>query len=170
MKIGYYHKKASGDFNGDANPYWPQWYTWPDLRIFGENSNGWRNTLDVYATTIHEIAHASHWDLSGKIIFISTKTIVVESWARGVQWYLTRMIYSGYQPPYNFGDYTGVVEDLIDGISSTTSYDQVSGYTMNQIEQAVYGAKNWNDWKYNIKHKYENVTENQLDSLFNYWD
>ncbi len=47
---------------------------------------------------------------------------------------------------------------------------QSNDVTMNQIEQALYGAKNWNDWKYNIKHNYENVTENQLDSLFNYWD
>ncbi len=168
--IGYYHRKAKKEINGDANPYWPSWYTWPDLRIFGENSLGWRNTRDIYATTIHEIAHASHWDLSGKTTFIATKTIVAESWARGVQWHLTRMIYSGYQPPYSFGDYTGIVQDMIDGISSTTSYDQVSGYTMNQIEQAVKGAKTWDDWKNNIKNKYSNGTENQLDNLFIHWD
>jgi len=169
LKIGYYHRSANENINGDANPYWPQWYTWPDIRIFGENSNGWRNTRDIFATSIHELAHASHWDLVGKLDFINTSTIVAESWARGVQWAITRNSYAGYRPPYSFGSYTGVVEDLVDGLGGTGSYDQVSGYTMYQIEQALKGAKTWTEWKNNIKNKYDNATENQLDNLFTYW-
>lgn len=170
LKIGYYHRMANDEINGDANPYWPQWYTWPDLRIFGENSSGWRNTRDIFSTTIHELAHASHWDLSGNVTFIATSTIVAESWARGVQWAITQTIYSGYIPDYRIGDYTGIVQDLVDGTGGAGSYDQVSGYTMNQIEQAVNGAKTWDDWKNNLKNNYTNGTENQLDNLFNHWD
>ncbi len=38
-------------------------------------------------------------------------------------WELTRMVYTGYIPPY-FTNYTGVVQDMIDGAEG---YDQVSG-------------------------------------------
>ncbi|MDF1551397.1 MAG: hypothetical protein P1P88_26485, partial [Bacteroidales bacterium] len=76
----------------------------------------------------------------------------------------------GLSPSYRIGDYTGLVQDMVDGISSAYNYDQVSGYTMNQIEQALKGAKKWEDWKNNLKNKYDNVTENLLDDLFNHWD
>jgi hypothetical protein len=101
-----------------------------------------------------------------KKAFRNSSTIVAESWASGVEWELTRMIYSNYEPDY-FSDYTGVVEDMIDGISG---YDQVSGYTIRQLEDAVRERETWGDWKTNIKHKYNNATEDNLESLFNYWD
>jgi hypothetical protein len=95
---------------------------------------------------------------------------VAESWARGVQWELTRMVY----PPTIMVDYpiytniyTGVVQDMIDGISGN---DQVTGYTIRQIEDALPGQLTWNAWKTNIKNLYNNATENNLDALFNYWD
>lgn len=68
-----------------------------------------------------------------------------------------------------FGNYTGVVEDLVDGISGPESYDQVEEYSMHQIEQALKNAKKWDEWKNNIKNKYDNETESHLDNLFNYW-
>jgi hypothetical protein len=165
MKIGYYHRKAKKEINGDANPYWPQWYTWPDLRIFGENTYGWRNTRDIYSTTIHELAHASHWDLSGKTTFNKTENKVTESWARGVQWWLTRKVYTGYSPDY-FEDYSGIVEDMVDGING---YDQVSGYTMKELEDALNEQKTWSNWRDNIKNKYNNGTESKIDELFSHW-
>ncbi|MBT9151775.1 MAG: hypothetical protein DDT40_01971 [candidate division WS2 bacterium] len=36
---------------------------------------------------------------------------------------------------------------------------------MYQIEQALIGATTWTEWKYNIKNKYDNETENQLYNL-----
>ncbi|ADV50720.1 hypothetical protein Celal_3456 [Cellulophaga algicola DSM 14237] len=138
-------------------------------RFFGINSairiyNPTRNTMDLYGTIIHELAHASHWnmDRSG---YNGADDYVVESWARGVQWELTRMVYSGYQPPY-FNEYTGVVQDMIDGISGV---DQVSGYSIRQIEDALDGQDNWNGWRINIKNKHTNGTENNLEALFNIW-
>lgn len=140
---------------------WRALGAWNPIKIYSYG----RPTKDTYATTIHELAHASHWKMDNKA-FRNSSTIVAESWARGVQWELTRMIYSNYKP-YYFSDYTGVVEDMIDGISG---YDQVSGYTIRQLEDALRERETWDDWKTNIKNKYNNATENNLESLFNYWD
>ena len=107
-----------------------------------------------------------------------------ESWARGVQWELTRMVYPSYVPLYSRKDYTGVVQDMIDGFKTTTSRyhsiyevgsyksysDQVPGYTIRQLEDALRERETWADWKTNIKHKYNNATEDNLELLFNYWD
>jgi len=116
--------------------------------------------------------------------FNNTDLIVKESWARGVQRQLTRMIYSSYSPTYSRLDYTGIVQDMIDGNKTTRSYyhskfdtysyktyaDQVSGYSIKQIEDALKGQKNWNGWRDNIKNKFNNGTENNLDAAFTYWN
>ena len=94
------------------------------------------------------------------------------------------MVYPSYSITYSRKDYTGVVQDMIDGFKTTTSRyhsiydvesyksysDQVPGYTIRQLEDALRERETWADWKTNIKHKYYNATENNLDSLFNYWD
>lgn len=144
---------------------------------------------DIYGTVIHELAHASHWDIDA-YDFNSTEPIVKESWACGVEIELTIMVYSNYWRNYGRLNYTGIVEDLIDGIGSKytiywfdyindtwgSSYiyksysDQVSGYTIKQIEDALIGQENWNDWRDNIKNKYNNGTENKLDAAFAFWN
>jgi hypothetical protein len=48
--------------------------------------------------------------------------------------------------------------------------DRVSGYTINQLEQALIGARSWWQWRDNIKNKYNNPTEIYLDELFNNWE
>ncbi len=47
--------------------------------------------------------------------------------------------------------------------------DEVSGYTIRQIEDALYGQKHWNSLRDNIKSKYNNPTEKYIDELFNNW-
>ena len=160
------------------------------LRVFGLFNwikiwNPGNNSDKIYGTTIHELAHASHWDMNhGK--FNGSKTIVKESWARGVEWHLTSMIYPNYGQRlyYSRLDYTGIVEDMVDGFKTTRSYrhstydsisyksynDRVSGYTMRQVEDALKGQKTWNAWKNNIKNKYYNATESNLDAAFAYWN
>ena len=157
------------------------------LRVFGIFNwikiwNPQNDSDDIYGTTIHELAHASHWDMDHGS-YNDTKTIVKESWARGVQWSLTRMIYSTYSVSYSRRDYTGIVQDMLDGVKTTVSYyhsrfetysyktysDNVSGYTIKQIEDAVKGSKNFNSLRINIKNKYTNGTENNLDAAFGYW-
>lgn len=97
------------------------------------------------------------------------------------------MVYSGYSPSYSRLRYTGVVHDMLDGnknrisyyywtdnnswVRSTRSYtDQVYGYTIRQIEDALKHQETWNDWRDNIKNKYNNETRNNLDATFSHWN
>ena len=127
-----------------------------------------RNSRSTYSTVIHELAHASHWNMWRKADdFDDSESIVKESWASGVEWELTRMVYSSYSSSYSRLRYTGVVEDMIDGnktrtsyyywtgnnswVSSTKSYpDRVSSYSIRQIEDALQSKKTWTVWKNNI--------------------
>jgi hypothetical protein len=154
------------------------------LRVFGilDMIKIWTpddESVLTYATTIHELAHASHWNMAHKH-YNNTSEIVHESWAMGVEVVLTRMVYPLYTANnyYQRQDYTGIVEDMIDPVKITKSYhpsykrynDNVSGYTIRQIEDALKGKRSWNDWKESIKNKYDNKTEAHLDSAFIFWN
>ncbi len=79
------------------------------------------------------------------------------------------MVYSQYRPGYH-DEYTGIVQDMIDGIGTGDhAYDQVSGYTIRQLEDALLGAKTWNEWRDNIS-RYNNSTSENLTALFNHWN
>lgn len=113
---------------------------------------------DIYATTIHELAHSSHYELLG-LNFFSVSTKVKESWARGVQWELTRMIYPEYKGgKFSKGFYTTIVSDLIDddfrSISEANNNgyvdinDQVDRLTIRQLEYSLENnTRSWNDWR-----------------------
>lgn len=47
--------------------------------------------------------------------------------------------------------------------------DNVNGYTLKQLQDALIGARLWNGWRDNIKSRYNNPTEVHLDELFNNW-
>jgi len=132
------------------------------------NPNG--DASIVYGTTIHEMAHASHYKMG--IEASGGGSIVKESWACGVQWSLTRLVYTNYELIYNKEnpDYTGIVQDMIDPISEEESeMDRVTGYTIRQIEDALIGQTSWEDWRDNILELYDNETETHLEALFEYW-
>lgn len=151
------------------------------IKIYNPN----RASMDTYGTVIHELAHASHWnmDRSG---YNNSDLIVAESWARGVQWELTRMVYPLYEPVYGRRSYSGVVQDMIDGfktrisgfyneggnwVSLRRNYDdRVSGYTIRQIEDALKGQTSWEGWRDNIIRMYNNETEHNLQATFNFWN
>ncbi|MEO9870373.1 MAG: hypothetical protein ABJQ69_03660 [Ekhidna sp.] len=135
-----------------------------------------RSSVQIYATTIHEIAHASHW-LMDKNAFSSVSRAVKESWARGVQWELTRMTYSDYQGGSNSENYTHYFVDLIDSPENgepnqgeeITSRDQVSGYTVRQLEDDVKGTKTMTGVNNRVKNGQSTTTKNNVDKLFNFW-
>lgn len=170
MKIRSYFEN-----NNDANGSYVK-----DIRLFGiiapiriYNPNN--SSLNVYATTIHELAHGSHWELrKNKWNFNQTSDKVIESWARGVQWELTRMKYPGYKGGgFSTGYYTLVVADMIDGVGYNdanygfyNSNDEVYGYTIKQIEDVLSYTSSWNNWRVNIKNRYNNPTKNNLSKLF----
>lgn len=147
--------------------------TFARIRIY----NPQRSSVEIYASTIHELAHASHWELrknNWSDYHLSPK--VKESWAEGVQWELTRMKYPDYQGIFwntNQSDNTLVVIDMIDldGFNTTNhgffdSRDQVSGYTIQQIEELLPISSSWIVWRDNIISSYSNPTENYLEKLF----
>lgn len=71
--------------------------------------------------------------------------------------------------------YTSAGYDMIDGINQRSIYgsdrplDRVSGYSIKQLELGLRGAKTWQEWKSNIKARFNNPTEKHLDELFNNW-
>ncbi|MDA3881741.1 MAG: hypothetical protein PF481_00480 [Bacteroidales bacterium] len=167
------------DANADCGPI-KRWTTFPEIRIFKPN----RSCEHLYSTTIHELAHASHWDMGKHSDYNRADLIVCESWARGVQVAITELEYPGHSRTYSRLDYTGIVLDMLDGNKNTVSYyhstynayslktynDRVRGYTIRQIEDALIGQRTWNGWRDNIKNKYSNSTEDNLDDAFTYWN
>ncbi|OUD36948.1 hypothetical protein [Flavobacterium sp. FPG59] len=47
--------------------------------------------------------------------------------------------------------------------------DRVNGYTIMQLQNSLVGASSWNEWRDNIKNRYNNPSEIYLDELFNNW-
>ncbi|MEQ9402116.1 MAG: hypothetical protein RIM99_00910 [Cyclobacteriaceae bacterium] len=80
--------------------------------------------------------------------------------------------------------YTSVVVDLIDNCNqrdlSCSRYantgtvnrypmDRVSGYSIREVEDGLRGATSWNQWRDNMRNRFSNGTENQLNELFANW-
>lgn len=173
LKIRAHYKE-----NEDANGNHAEWRRFLGLGNAIKIYNPQHKSRDIYATTIHELAHASHWNMSHST-FNDTETIVKESWARGVQWELTRMVYPNYKGGSTYLPwYTQIVVDMLDSRKDDYSNygksyyngDRVEGYTIKQLEDALQGQKNLEGWKNNIKTKYNNGTESKLDTLFEKWN
>jgi hypothetical protein len=168
MKIAAIDEFPDGS-NGDTSFWRGLGGILPTIRIYKRN-----NCDEYYGTTIHELAHSSHWKMEWWT-FQTVDDKVKESWARGVQWELSRMVYPNYERDgENLPNYTLVVRDLIDSDGRYgkrfIAGEYTSGYTISQIENSLKYQKTWNDWKNKIKNDYENTTENNLDKVFDYWN
>lgn len=145
---------------------------------------------DVFGTISHELAHASHWGMD-KDNYIASPAIIYESYARGVQRYLTRKAYPtrNYEPYYWRCSYTAMMRDIIDEHKFVESYywrssgwdeavyqyrsysDRVQGYTIRELEDALIGCRTWDQWRDKIKSKYPNKADRQyVDEVFSYWN
>lgn len=147
----------------------------PSLYIYNPN----RTVDQIYGTTIHELAHASHWELRRNNWNENNLELkVAESWARGVQWALGRLRYLNYRGGQtNRPDYTQVVVDMVDSPSEDPfnngagfPQDQVQGYSMKQIEDVLHNTSSFEIWKINLQNTYDNPTEANLEALFNFWN
>lgn len=146
-------------------------------------------TSTLFSNVIHELGHGAHWNLNS-YSYRKADEIVVESWAKGVQYNITKLVYPKFSLQYKRLNYTGVVQDLVDGrpLEKRSSLwwdysknetgspnikkvyiDNVTGYTMKQIENALNGALTWDEWKDKIK-KYNNETSQNVDATFIYWN
>ncbi len=177
MHIRVYNE-SNDEANGNHNASRRVFGLGSAIKIY--NNTVGRTMQDLYGTTIHELGHASHWSMDSKS-YNNGSDIVLESWARGVQWELTRKVYPGYAIIYGrkkgfgvnstapYSNYTGICQDMIDGINVNDG-DRVEGYSIRQAEDALIGQTTWTGWRNNIINKYTNATENQLSPLFDYWN
>lgn len=145
--------------------------------------------LKLYATTTHELAHSAHYahfwtqytwvprDFEW-VNYVGSD--IQEAFARGVQWWLTRKRYSNYRVPFYSGNYKGNIEDLIDADGlyalsfSPTGGENVSGFAINDIEQAVKKSFNLNELRDRLKSDYTSngkriYSNTDMDNLFTYW-
>lgn len=87
-----------------------------EIEVYGHGSSSERSSDELYATTIHELTHAMHYNIN-KDLYYSIEKSVKESLARGIQLYLTQIRYPSYSMHngyYNINRYTGFMRDLTD--------------------------------------------------------
>jgi len=71
--------------------------------------------------------------------------------------------------------YTSAGYDMIDNVNQQQTYgihypkDRVKGYSIKQLEDALRGARSWEQWRNNIRNRYNNSSEQYLNELFNNW-
>ena len=96
------------------------------------------------------------------------------SYANGIAWYLTEDVHPGYKYKTDNLQYTGLVQDIIDSDGTKVNNDNiseyVSGYSIKEVENAVYGAWTLIMWQNNLLRLYpNNPTEGYVPSLFELW-
>ncbi len=182
MKIGAFDKDGRANHNDDrrflgiAN----------QVKMYRKSGTTIRSFESLYTTTMHELAHASHWELrKGEWDNGKTSDKLQESWAMGVAWSLVRLRYPSHNwwatVTFNWmttdgeNQYTPLVMDLIDNSNqgaSTTSrpYDRVSGYTISQIEDVLEDCDDIMDLRDELRTNYANSTEIYLNELFDQYD
>ena len=85
----------------------------------------------------------------------------------------------------NYTDYTGVVVDMMDEFTPVVTnentndvhnggfnnllFDSVEGYTIKQIEDALYLTVSWDQWRARLESFNDNPTEDNLVTLFDAW-
>ena len=158
---------------------------WPTITIKRYENN----TDDIIGTTIHELAHSTHARHGGQNHFIFSEKRLRETYAQTIEWQLTGNLYRERFPTYAFQYnyqyrtisenpyYTSLMVDLIDNNNQRVSswngslcpVDNVSGYTINQVEDQVMNVKHFYSLNNALRDNYNNPTENNLDELFNNW-
>lgn len=128
----------------------------------------------IFGTTVHELAHASHWELgftNNDYVFSNERKRFAEAWAVGVEYKITNDVYQNlsFNPPflnnyvYDYGDfqnspladipgntYFPLFVDLMDNVNQLITNgaglpnDQVSGFSLSRLEQNL--ANNYNNW------------------------
>ena len=109
-----------------------------------------------------------------------------ETYAQTIEWYLTTRYYSNRIPGFVFSDnyqnrtpiadpiYTSFMVDMVDTLNQRINgpqfpLDNVSGYSLRQIENMVMNNATFTGFKDDMKRVYNNPTEIYLDQLRNNW-
>lgn len=129
----------------------------------GPTARSARRTLETWATTVELRFVQRRYSISGTTL--DNRANLKDEY---------RLLLQDYNniEPY----YTSCGFDLIDNYNQRISYnsilcpDNVSGYTIKQLESALYGATSWNAWRDNIKQQNTNIfATGNVDELFNYY-
>lgn len=203
----YYYRDIGGLKRPPENSFWNRQLNIRAINDNSQNSNAlparrWfdgdpieifrpaRSSIQIFATTIHELAHVAHWKLivdapnsNRNRDYNNADDRLVESWAMGAQWYITKKTYPHYPSitpiPAQNRIYTRFVIDLIDSPTDELLYpntginynqgDCVEGYSIVEIQNALPGSSTPYEWNFKIKELYENPTESYLGSLYSHW-
>lgn len=183
MKIGCYDESGRANHNDDKRLLGIR----NQVRMYRKYTYQGTTYIDdcegIYSTIIHELAHASHWELRKGDWDGGTSDRLQESWAVGVARELTRLRYTGHSSWLEYATfediktdgeskYTALIIDLIDTYNqgnfvSTRPFDRVQGYTISQIESVLANCSNLADLRDRLKSKYDNQSEAYFDELFN---
>ena len=146
-----------------------------------------RKSYEIYGTTIHEIAHMSHfWNMKTtsavspqSLEFVGLSATYRDTYATGIQNYFIMDRYNNKAYKRTYDDqYTGLVEDLMDDDGKTScksGKDKVSGFGLINIESAFFENKKFSSMKKYLKNKYPSekdgrkYTSSDLDNLFSCW-
>ena len=113
IKIGAMDKSGRShyfDFN--------KFFTTPQIKIYRKNKSGRElQSIELFSTTIHEFAHASHWEIAYSygqyaVDYIFRKAIIPESWASCVEYVITKDIYNGTKTLTSISKYDDDYADL----------------------------------------------------------
>jgi hypothetical protein len=167
----------------DFNKFWLS----PQIKVYAKTASGnWYPSEYLFGTTVHELAHASHWEIGysyGQYVIdaIFSEPFLSESWALGVESVITSHIYGNtWEQNQNAtlndilgnGGYTPIVWDMIDNFNQRGVYgnnypiDRVAGYALSQLENALRNNTTWEAWRNAIREMYDNPTEVYLNELF----
>jgi hypothetical protein len=167
----------------DFNKFWLS----PQIKVYAKTTSGnWNSSEYIFGTTVHELAHASHWEIGysyGQYVLdaIFSEPFLPESWALGVESVITSDVYGNtweqnqrvtLNDILGNGGYTPIVWDMIDNFNQREWYgnsypvDRVSGYTLPQLENALKNNTSWEAWRNAIRDMYDNPTESYLNELF----
>ncbi len=154
------------------------WNLGERIEIRLKNSIGYMNSDDLYGTTVHELAHSAHLENTRVATYVwdwdDVETKVRESYAVGVEWWLTKKRYDGYVPSYPIvptatrREYTGIMKDLVDedtllahGRFKPTFFDRITRFTVGQISEAFMGSVSFKG----IRKHIVSLAQNEIDVI-----
>jgi len=172
---------------GDALGIHAQRFVAEWIKIWLYSDGSLMSSEQLFATTIHELAHNAHYehfetnDWSAPRVSEWNSNYsrdLKETWANGVEWYLTNKRYPKHITRY-FNHkglrYGGLFEDLVDtnpvrGESSDRGYEYVSGFKIRDLESCVLKSRNFSDLRSKLLQYPAAYTNSSLDNLITYWE
>jgi hypothetical protein len=167
------------------------------IRVYSKSSRGNKETDDLYAVTFHELGHQSHWKLNSWNLTFG-QAIIAESWANFIEFIFTNQYYPNTADNQQWKDwnhyiwdetggenkneknrwkYTALFNDLLDndnqrvrnGGNTDFPNDNVSGYSIIQLQKAVEKSRNLEQVRDYLRDNYINSSEGNLNDLFDFY-